>query len=54
MNFCVFCGLLAALDTGFDVAASGAVAIATTGTVIKLRIRCFDLRTLLYSYQSNK
>ena len=54
MNFCVFCALLAALDTGFDELASGAVAIVSTGTVVKLRIRCFDLRTLWYSYQSNK
>ena len=43
----VLLGRLAALDTG-------AVAISSTETVIKLRIRCFDLRTRWYSHQSNK
>ena len=53
---CVFAGLLAAVDTGVDVPAWGAVvAIASTlVTVIKLRIRCFDLRTQWYSHQSNR
>ena len=53
---CVLAGLLAAVDTGVDVLAWGAVvAIASTVvTIIKLRIRCFDLRFQLYSYQSNK
>ena len=47
----VFAGLFAALGTRVDEPASG-VAIATTA--IKLRIRCFDVRTLWYSHQSNK
>ena len=50
-NLKVLFGCFAALDT---VAVSGAVAISSTETVIKLRTRCFDLRTLRYSYQSNK
>ena len=46
-NLMVLLGRLAALDTG-------AVAIFSAETVIKLRIHCFDLRTRWYSHQSNK
>ena len=52
---CVFAGLLAAVDTGVDVPAWGlGPVLSTIVTVIKLRIRCFDLRTQWYSHQSNR
>ena len=60
-NVFIFAGHLAAVVTGVDVRAWGVVVVAivyTTvaecATEIKGRIRCFDLRTQWYSYQSNR
>ena len=57
-NVFVFAGLFAAVMTedvlGFCFVAIVHATVAEYATEIKCRIRCFDLRTQWYSYQSNR